>query len=137
MALHNGADSQDISMKLTRYADMHANAETASALLKALANSQRLRILCVLAEGEQTVGQLNETVDLSQSALSQHLARLRALGLVATRREGQLIHYRLVDGPVRRLIDTLHSIYCATAPSRDGPRRSPSGRARSAPSRGT
>jgi DNA-binding transcriptional ArsR family regulator len=107
-------DTHPTAMTKTRYFDMYENAEAASSLLKALANGQRLRVLCALAEGERSVGQLNESIDLSQSALSQHLAKLRSLGLVATRREAQTIHYRLVDGPTRRLIDTLHDIYCAS-----------------------
>lgn len=93
---------------------MLANADTASHLLKSLANAQRLRILCLLVGGERKVGDLHETLDLSQSALSQHLARLREDGLVTTRREAQTIHYRLVDGPAQRLIKTLYEIYCAT-----------------------
>ncbi|KRE99914.1 ArsR family transcriptional regulator [Frateuria sp. Soil773] len=94
-------------------ARMRAHAGEAAALLKALANEQRLLILCHLAEGELSVGALQERVELGQSALSQHLARLRAHGLVATRREAQAVHYRLADGPVRALMDTLHGIYCA------------------------
>lgn len=98
---------------------MAAHADAASRLLKSLANAQRLRILCLLAAGERNVGELNELLDLSQSALSQHLARLREDGLVATRREAQTIHYRLASGPAKRLIKTLHGIYCAT-PARSG-----------------
>jgi DNA-binding transcriptional ArsR family regulator len=94
-------------------AAMAAHADAASRLLKSLANAQRLRILCLLATGERNVGDLNEMLDLSQSALSQHLARLREDGLVATRREAQTIHYRLASGPAKRLIKTLHGIYCA------------------------
>ncbi|MHB8679002.1 MAG: ArsR/SmtB family transcription factor, partial [Rudaea sp.] len=91
---------------------MTAHADTASRLLKSLANAQRLRILCLLVTGERSVGALNDQLDLSQSALSQHLARLREDGLVTTRREAQTIHYRLASGPAQRLIKTLHGIYC-------------------------
>lgn len=98
-------------------AAMTAHADTASRLLKSIANAQRLRILCLLAAGERNVGELNELLDLSQSALSQHLARLRDDGLVTTRREAQTIHYRLAEGPVRQIIKTLYGIYCA-APGR-------------------
>jgi DNA-binding transcriptional ArsR family regulator len=97
-------------------AAMRANADEAATLLKALAHGQRLRILCLLVEGEQTVGQLNASLDLSQSALSQHLARLREEGLVKTRREAQAIHYALAAGPAARIIATLHAIYCGAAP---------------------
>lgn len=92
---------------------MRAHADEAADLLKALANSQRLRILCLLAGGEHSVGELNASLDLSQSALSQHLARLRAENLVTTRREAQTIHYSLVPSPAAAVITTLHGIYCA------------------------
>lgn len=98
-------------------AEMAAQAEAAAELLKAMANPQRLRVLCLLAEGERSVGEINAVVDLSQSALSQHLAVLREQGLVRTRREAQSIHYSLVDGPVARLIEALHEIYCKTPPA--------------------
>lgn len=97
----------------TAPARMRAHAGEAATLLKALANEKRLLILCHLAEGELPVGALQERVDLGQSALSQHLARLRAHDLVATRREAQTVHYRLADGPVSALMNTLHDIYCA------------------------
>ena len=91
---------------------MAEQAEAAAELLKAMANPQRLRVLCLLAEGERSVGEINAAVALSQSALSQHLAVLREQGLVQTRREAQSIRYSLVDGPVARLIHALHDIYC-------------------------
>ncbi|HET9032789.1 MAG TPA: metalloregulator ArsR/SmtB family transcription factor [Dokdonella sp.] len=93
---------------------MQERAEEAARLLKTLANAQRLRVLCLLVGKEMTVGQINEEMsDLSQSALSQHLARLRDEGMVATRRESQTIWYRLVDGPAQDVIATLYGIYCA------------------------
>ena len=91
---------------------MPAAAAEAAALLRRLGNDQRLLILCHLAEGELSVGALQQRLDLSQSALSQHLAKLRDGDLVRTRREGQVIHYSLPDGPVRTLMATLHSLYC-------------------------
>ncbi len=99
---------------------MQANADEAARLLKMLANGQRLRVLCLLIGGELSVGQINERIDLSQSALSQHLARLREEGLVETRRESQTIYYRLNSGPAQRIISSLHDIYC----SADGARAS-------------
>lgn len=93
-----------------------AHARSATGLLKALANPHRLQVLCVLAEGELSVGALNERIPLSQSALSQHLARLRDDGLVTTRREAQTIHYSLRTGPALDIIRVLHGHYC-TAPS--------------------
>jgi DNA-binding transcriptional ArsR family regulator len=91
---------------------MRANADAAARLLKMLANGQRLRVLCLLIEGELSVGQIHERVDLSLSALSQHLAKLREEGLVETRREAQTIHYRLALGPGKRILALLWDIYC-------------------------
>jgi ArsR family transcriptional regulator, virulence genes transcriptional regulator len=91
---------------------MRKNADNAAQLLKMLANGQRLRVLCLLVEGELSVGQINERVDLSQSALSQHLAKLREEDLVATRREAQTIYYSLSSGPVKSLLASLYDIYC-------------------------
>jgi DNA-binding transcriptional ArsR family regulator len=91
---------------------MRAHAGEAAALMKALGNEARLMILCTLASGERSVGELNETVPLSQSALSQQLARLRKQGLVTTRRESQTIYYSLLPGPVGDVIRTLHEAYC-------------------------
>jgi DNA-binding transcriptional ArsR family regulator len=95
--------------------EMRAHADDAARLLKTLANSSRLMVLCSLATGELTVGQINDRVPLSQSALSQHLAVLRRDGLVHTRRSAQAIYYRLADGPAGRVIETLHDIFCGPA----------------------
>src|SRR5512140_3266910 len=85
---------------LTRMAEMHSHVGEAAGFLKALGNEHRLLILCSLLEGPLAVGDLNQRVELSQSALSQHLALLRAAGLVETRRESQSIFYSLPAGPV-------------------------------------
>ena len=100
---------------LPNVSDMQAHAADAAGLMKALGNESRLMILCVLAEGERSVGDLNTVVPLSQSALSQQLARLRQQGLVKTRRESQTIYYSLAEGPADRVINLLHDIYCGTA----------------------
>jgi DNA-binding transcriptional ArsR family regulator len=92
--------------------EMQDHASDAAGLMKALGNESRLMILCILAEGERSVGELNEMVPLSQSALSQQLARLRQQGLVRTRRESQTIFYSLASGPADRVINLLHDIYC-------------------------
>ena len=92
--------------------EMKEHATEAAGLMSALGNESRLMILCVLAEGEQSVGDLNEVVPLSQSALSQQLARLRRQGLVETRREAQTIYYSLSDGPAERIIHLLHDLFC-------------------------
>ena len=91
---------------------MRAHAGDAARLLKTLGNEKRLMILCMLVDGERSVGDLNAQLDLSQSALSQHLALLRADGLVQTRREAQTILYSLADGPSQQIIATLHDVYC-------------------------
>ncbi len=91
---------------------MAAHADDAADLLKTLANPHRLQILCVLGTGEMAVGELNGIVPLSQSALSQHLAKLRGDGLVDTRRESQTIYYRLNPGPARDIIEVLHRHFC-------------------------
>lgn len=96
---------------------MRGHADEAAALVKALANKQRLMILCLLVERERSVGELNGLLDLSQSALSQHLAVLREENLVSTRRDGQTIHYALVDGPALRILQVLHDTYCAPHPA--------------------
>lgn len=91
---------------------MRNHADDAARLLKAISNSSRLMVLCSLAKGEQTVGQLNDRVPLSQSALSQHLAVLRRDGIVQTRRSAQTIYYSLAAGPATRIIETLYEIFC-------------------------
>ena len=87
----------------------------AAGFLKQLANPNRLVILCELLRGERSVGELEEVVGLSQSALSQHLARLRAARLVATRREAQTIYYALADPGVSKIIGALYELYCSPA----------------------
>jgi DNA-binding transcriptional ArsR family regulator len=91
---------------------MREHAVDAARLMNALGNESRLMILCMLAEGEQSVGALNEAIPLSQSALSQQLARLRQQELVNTRREAQTIYYTLNDGPAEKIIQLLHDLYC-------------------------
>lgn len=93
--------------------DLKAKAGQVADLLRAIANDRRLLILCRLVEcGESTVGQLAEDVELSQSALSQHLARMREEGLVAFRRDAQTLWYRIADPRVEDLLGTLHRLYC-------------------------
>lgn len=85
----------------------------AAAVLKELASEKRLMILCALIdEREMSVTELTSRVDLSQSALSQHLARLREQGIVAYRRNGATLFYSVADGKVGRILKTLKSIYC-------------------------
>ncbi|MCB1688150.1 MAG: winged helix-turn-helix transcriptional regulator [Halioglobus sp.] len=91
---------------------MRSNVQEASALLKSLSNPNRLLVLCALLTREHTAGELEELTGLSQSAISQHLARLRDEQIVATRRDGQRIFYSLTSTHVTAMIETLHGIYC-------------------------
>lgn len=91
--------------------DLESRAGEAAELLKLLANDQRLIILCRLSDEELSVSELGEYVNLAQSALSQHLAKLRAQGLVATRREGQNIYYRLANPTAQKLVGALCELY--------------------------
>ncbi len=100
-------------------AAFEANATEVADLLRALGNERRLMMLCKLVEnGEMAVGALAETVDLSQSALSQHLAKMRESGIVTSRRDGQAIWYRLADPRISELISVLHRLYCRVDPIR-------------------
>ena len=91
---------------------MARHAEEAAALLKALAHPARLLVLCQLVEGERSVGELQPLTGLSMSALSQHLAVLRDMALVHTRREAQTIYYALAEGPAASVLDALYAAYC-------------------------
>ncbi|MCX2975520.1 ArsR family transcriptional regulator [Halieaceae bacterium IMCC8485] len=92
--------------------EMAEHADEAIQLLKALSNRSRLMVLCILSDGELSVGELLERVPLSQSALSQHLAVLRRDELVATRREAQTVFYSLQDENAARVVSLLHEMYC-------------------------
>ena len=81
-------------------------------MLKELANPSRLLILCQLIDGEKSVGGLCRSIDLSQSAVSQHLARLREARLVDTEKRGQMVYYRLCNMEAHALLSTLYLIYC-------------------------
>jgi DNA-binding transcriptional ArsR family regulator len=94
---------------------MEARATEVAGILRALANERRLMILCRLVEcGEANVNTLAEAVGLSQSALSQHLAKMRAEGLVTFRRESQTLWYRIADPRIEELFAMLHKLFCAT-----------------------
>jgi ArsR family transcriptional regulator, virulence genes transcriptional regulator len=95
-----------------RLRQLEHNARQASALLKAMSNEHRLMILCQLASGEKRVGELESLIGLSQSALSQHLARLRRDKLVKTRRQAQTIFYSLAGPEARSVIEVLYGLYC-------------------------
>ncbi len=111
----NAAATRPRTLQPATAAQFEAHAGEAAALLKVLANPHRLGVLCQLVGGELSVGELLARFELSQSALSQHLAVLRNEGLVSTRRDAQVIHYALTDGPVHEIIASLHRIYCGPA----------------------
>lgn len=91
--------------------DIKKNVREATVLLKAMANDKRLKVLCALHEGEKSVGELEKLVGLSQSALSQHLARMRHDGLVTTRRSAQTIYYSLKGQEVQTIMKGLRELY--------------------------
>jgi DNA-binding transcriptional ArsR family regulator len=95
-----------------RMDELQANAMHVAALLKAIANPSRLVILCQLAEGERSVGELERAVGLSQSGISQHLAVLRRGDVVKIRRDGQTVFYSLAGSDVVTLMGTLHAVFC-------------------------
>ena len=95
-----------------KISEMEENAQEASKLLKSLANPNRLMVLCHLSKDECTVGELEKLVGLSQSALSQHLARLRDEGIVECRREAQSMFYSVKDEKAKQLLSSLYDLYC-------------------------
>ncbi len=94
---------------------MERHASAAAELMGALANPHRLMILCALIGEEQSVGELNRRIPLSQSALSQHLALLREQGILTTRRQAQSVFYRIAPGPATDLMAVLHQHFCGAA----------------------
>jgi DNA-binding transcriptional ArsR family regulator len=99
----------EASDKLVQMVD---NAHHASDLLKALAHESRLTILCILAEGEKSVGDLEALLEQRQSTVSQQLARLRLDGLVSTRRDGKSIYYSIANDNVRTILNALYQAFC-------------------------
>lgn len=91
---------------------LESKAEDVAATLTALANPKRLVVMCTLLGGEKSVGDLATIASLAPAALSQHLAKMRALKLVTTRREGQTIFYSLASAEVRAVLETLYQVYC-------------------------
>ena len=102
-------------IKPERVNPLEAKADEVATTLAAMANPKRLLVMCTLLAGEKSVGDLAEIVRLSPAALSQHLGKMRALRLVATRRDGQTIYYSLASAEVKALLETLYRIYCAPA----------------------
>ncbi|MFM2043196.1 MAG: hypothetical protein RLY86_1772 [Pseudomonadota bacterium] len=94
-------------------ATMQARAEQAADFLRSMANPHRLMLLCNLLDGELPVGELAARLEIGQTVASQHLARLRAEGLVATRREGTTIHYRIANPRAATFIQVMYGLFCA------------------------
>jgi ArsR family transcriptional regulator len=93
--------------------EMNANARQAADLLKSIANEHRLMILCQLAGGEKSVAELDKLIGIRQPNLSQHLARLRAEGIVETRRDGSRIFYRLTSDKAGHIVTLVYNLYCS------------------------
>lgn len=93
-------------------AELMAQAQKATDLLKALSHETRLMILCLLCESEKSVSEIENIINMPQAAVSQQLARLRMDNLVATRREGRVIHYRLANSEVAPIVEALHEMFC-------------------------
>jgi len=98
---------------ITSAAALKRQCQTVSALLKVLSHPQRLMVLCCLGEGEKTVGELEEACGASQSAMSQFLKSMRLEGLIAFRREGQFVYYRIADERLVGLMTALHKVFCS------------------------
>lgn len=107
-----------VNNKIKAVQDMKQNADEASAFLKNLANPSRLMILCLLTQGEMCVTDILGHLEISQTALSQHLARLRAEGIVDFRREHRTLYYFIKNENVAAIISALHDIYCAPVKAR-------------------
>ncbi len=107
-----GAAMRPAPQGASRMAELQENARHAAGLLKAMSNPSRLVILCQLAEGEKSVGQLERAVGISQSGISQHLAVLRRQSVVASRRARQTVYYSLGSDDVVALMATLHDVFC-------------------------
>jgi DNA-binding transcriptional ArsR family regulator len=104
----------EVTFSTTEQEFLQKGAGKAAALLKAIGNENRLLVLCLLIQmGEMSVGAMLEHIPLSQSALSQHLSRMREEGLVAYRRESQTLYYRIANPDVEKVVAVLKSIYCA------------------------
>jgi DNA-binding transcriptional ArsR family regulator len=96
-------------------------ARKASELLKALSHETRLLMLCLLAEGEKSVSELEDMLDMPQAAVSQQLARLRLDRLVVTRRDGRTIYYAIASKEVASVVETLHDLFCKPARDQGAP----------------
>jgi DNA-binding transcriptional ArsR family regulator len=104
---------KNLSVPMKKNATLEDRAEDAAALLLAMANPRRLLVLCSLLENERSAGDLAEVAAISAAALSQHLTKMRAQGLLKSRRDGQTIYYSLAGSEVRAILQTLYGLFCA------------------------
>lgn len=112
MSPHRSGSAGKRPRKKAESASVRAGAAAAEAFLKALANRHRLLLLCSLVEGEASVGELAQRLEISQPNVSQHLAKMRALGLVVARREGTTIYYGIGDAAVAPIVEALYRKFC-------------------------
>ena len=105
---------KNLSVPMKKNATLEDRAEDAAALLLAMANPRRLLVLCSLLEKERSAGDLAEVAAISAAALSQHLTKMRAQGLLKSRRDGQTIYYSLAGSEVRAILQTLYGLFCAS-----------------------
>lgn len=110
--LSSNAPGKDIETLM-----MHAR--KAGDLMKALSHECRLLILCILVEGEKSVSELEDIMDMPQAAVSQQLARLRFDRLVTTRRDGRMVYYSIADAEVTRLVEMLYEFFCKSVQDRN------------------
>jgi DNA-binding transcriptional ArsR family regulator len=113
-----GLQHMDVATRSTELQRMTDNAKRASDFLKALAHESRLMMLCILSEGEKSVSELEQELGLRQPTVSQQLARLRADGLVMTRRDGKTIYYSVVSDDTRAIIGAIYDVFCRKARKR-------------------
>ncbi|MDJ0939864.1 MAG: metalloregulator ArsR/SmtB family transcription factor [Woeseiaceae bacterium] len=110
---------QDVQTQSAELTELHEMASQACGLLKVMANEWRLIILCQLSEGEKSVSELQSLLDLSQSALSQHLAVLRREKIVKARKHGQSVSYSLQGEQATKVMETLHDMFCGAMQDKD------------------
>ena len=113
----NGIGASTTAAPMLDLAWMRHQAGQVVSLLKVIGNPDRLLLLCQMLQGEYSVGELEEMLDIHQPTLSQQLGVLRNEGLVATRREGKFIYYSVAHPHVQVILETLHRLYCAEPPS--------------------
>jgi DNA-binding transcriptional ArsR family regulator len=111
-------DAGDVAQPTAGLGDLLSSARAASDFLKALSHEHRLLLLCLLCEGERSVGELETALSLRQAAVSQQLARLRLDGLVSARRMGKTVYYSIADEKAQRIVRLIHEMFCGAPKGR-------------------